>query len=156
MKYIKKHILDTVDAWQFTKMNFRSGIPQELNSENLSLWSQHGGQVIGGELKLPQGSVVVYEDDWIVKSCNGDIQLYKSEDFDELYAEYGMETNKSKLLSATEIIIVSFILVISAMIPSIYIIYNTIDRVEAICENDGLIQFDDKVYRCSLVNQHNQ
>ena len=49
--------------WQFTKQNYREGVPQSLRRRSgLEFWSQHGGSVIGGELN----GEPIAENDWII------------------------------------------------------------------------------------------
>lgn len=96
MKYVKRPI--EIDAWQFTKQNFKKGVPrwidhlprnqngrEELNP-NVSLWSQYGGDIIGGTITLPYGGdVLVSEGDYIIRDSHGNIHPCEPDFFHENY-----------------------------------------------------------------------
>lgn len=51
-KYRKKPVI--IDAWQFTKENYKKGVPQWIKEsrEKVTLWSQYAGDVIGEKFIL--------------------------------------------------------------------------------------------------------
>ena len=69
-KYRKKPVV--IDAWQFTKENYSKGTPREFRNLSVSLWSQHGGAVIGGEINTLGGKIAIFENDWIIKGVHGE------------------------------------------------------------------------------------
>lgn len=83
MKYRKKPVV--IDAWQFTKENFKEGSPKEFRHKDISLWSQYGGKVIGGEIKTLEGKHEVSENDWIIKGIKGEFYPCKPDIFDMTY-----------------------------------------------------------------------
>ena len=86
MKYKKRHP-ETIDAWQFTKKNFKKGIPDFIwfaPYKPVNLWSQFGGDVISGEIKRDYGVVEVHENDFIVKK-DGKFYVYEPEFFKAVY-----------------------------------------------------------------------
>ncbi|MGV8863282.1 MAG: hypothetical protein ACOH2T_19210 [Pseudomonas sp.] len=71
MKYRKKPVV--IDAWQFTQANYKDGAPEFIRSAKVvSLWSQHGGRVIGGEIKTLEGTMGISENDWIIRGVQGE------------------------------------------------------------------------------------
>ena len=95
MKYRKKPV--EIDAWHFTKENFKKGVPrwvdhlpineygrEELNHD-VSLWSQYGGEKIGGEIKTLEGEMTISENDYIIKGVHGEFYPCKPDIFEETY-----------------------------------------------------------------------
>lgn len=76
-----------IQAWQFTKENYKEGLPSEFNDDSVSLWSQCGGRVIGGEIKTLEGVHTVSENDWIIKGVKGEFYPCKPEIFELTYEE---------------------------------------------------------------------
>ena len=72
-RYRKKPVV--IDAWQFTKKNYKEGAPQFIRqAKSVELWSQYGGDVIGGEIKTLEGVMTISENDYIISF---DLVLYK-------------------------------------------------------------------------------
>lgn len=86
MKVRKKPV--EVEAWQFTKKNYAVGAPhfiRHAHGNPVTLWSQHGGKVIGGEIKTLEGVMTVSENDWIIKGVKGEFYPCKPDIFADLY-----------------------------------------------------------------------
>jgi hypothetical protein len=83
MKFRKKP--EALDAWQFTKKNFRDGVPRIFKHESVFLWSQYGGDVIGGEIETTNGKCAIFENDWLVKNINGEFYACKPDIFEATY-----------------------------------------------------------------------
>ncbi|NIG84006.1 hypothetical protein [Lacticaseibacillus casei] len=95
MKYRKKPV--EIEAWHFTKENLKKGVPrwvdhlpvnkngyEELNHD-ISLWSQYGGEKIGGEIKTLEGNMTISENDYIIKGVHGEFYPCKPDIFEETY-----------------------------------------------------------------------
>lgn len=85
--YRKKPVV--VQAWQFTKENFKNGVPQWIkqSTRNITLWSQYGGEIIEGEIHTLEGTHQVIENDWIIKGVKGKLYPCKPDIFKETYEE---------------------------------------------------------------------
>ena len=83
LKFRKKPVV--IDAWQFTKANYSEGVPREFRHKTVSLWSQYGGDVIGGEIETLEGKHTVSENDWIIKGVAGEFYPCKPEIFAATY-----------------------------------------------------------------------
>ncbi|MDY0206229.1 MAG: hypothetical protein RBR82_06340 [Pseudomonas sp.] len=83
LKYRKKPVV--IDAWQFTKANYFEGVPREFKHKTVSLWSQYGGSIIGGEIETLEGKHIVSENDWIIKGVAGEFYPCKPEIFAATY-----------------------------------------------------------------------
>jgi hypothetical protein len=80
MKYRKKSVM--IDAWQFTKKNYHAQAPRFIrHSNDVTLWSQYCGDVIGGEIKTLSGVVQIGENDWILKGVKGEFYPCKDDIF---------------------------------------------------------------------------
>lgn len=77
------HVL--VHAWQFTKQNYGIGVPNMLRSKHLSTWSQYGGDVIGGEVVTRSSTVILHENDFVVRTELGDLEVWDSTSFNAEY-----------------------------------------------------------------------
>ena len=82
-KYRKKPVV--IEAWQFTKENYKQGTPKEFENENITLWSQYGGEVIGGEIITLEGNMTVTENDFIIQGINGEFYPCKPDIFEKTY-----------------------------------------------------------------------
>lgn len=83
-KYRKKPVV--VDAWQFTKENYLEGAPQFIRqARDIGLWSQYGGDVIGGEVKTLEGVMAISENDYIIKGVQGELYPCKPDIFEATY-----------------------------------------------------------------------
>ena len=82
-KYRK--IKDIADAWQFTKENYKKGVPDWLRVWNVSLWSQYGGDVIEGEIETIFGIMKVSENDYIVREEYMGLLVCNPFDFNMIY-----------------------------------------------------------------------
>lgn len=100
MKYRKKPVV--IDAWQFTKENYRDGAPHFIKhavGSPVVLWSQFGGEVIGGEIKTLEGVMTVSEGDFIIKGVQGEFYPCKPDIFAETYEEsepYGAQHDRMR------------------------------------------------------------
>ena len=84
MKFRKKPVV--IDAWQFTKKNFKEGVPLEFRIYGVvNLFSQYAGDVIGGEIKTLEGIMTITENDWIIKGINGEVYPCKPDIFEKTY-----------------------------------------------------------------------
>ena len=83
MKYRKKPVV--VIAWQFTKENYGIGTPIDFRHKTISLWSQHGGRVIGGEISTLEGNMEVSENDYIIRGIKGEFYPCKPDIFEATY-----------------------------------------------------------------------
>jgi len=86
-KYRKKPVI--IEAWQFTKENYRNGVPHWIKSSTrkAELWSQYGGAVIEGEIETLEGVHLVSENDWIIKGIKGELYPCKPDIFEKTYDE---------------------------------------------------------------------
>lgn len=85
-KYRKKPVV--IDAWEFTKENYRNGVPREFKDKRITLWSQYGGDVIEGEIDTLEGKMCVSEGDYIIKGVNGEFYPCKPDIFEKTYEIY--------------------------------------------------------------------
>lgn len=86
MKYRKKPVV--IEAWQFTKDNFREGTPDFIKHQkdrDVLLWSQHGGEVISGVIATLEGDMKVSENDYIIKDVQGEFYPCKPDIFEATY-----------------------------------------------------------------------
>ena len=85
MKYRKKPVV--IDAWQFTKANYKTGAPDFIRHSNgsVTLWSQYGGDVIEGWIETLEGKMRVSENDFIIKGVNGEFYPCKPDIFAKTY-----------------------------------------------------------------------
>ena len=84
VKYRKKPVV--VEAWKFTKKNYREGAPHFIRlSTVITLWSQYGGDVIGGEIKTLEGIMTISENDYIIKGVCGEFYPCKPDIFEQTY-----------------------------------------------------------------------
>ena len=84
MKYRKKPVV--IEAWQFTKKNYVDGAPQFIRqAKDIDLWSQYGGDEIGGEIKTLEGVMTISEDDYIIKGVQGEFYPCKPDVFEATY-----------------------------------------------------------------------
>lgn len=88
-KYRKKPVV--IEAWQFTKENYHEGLPREFryakNGKDIKLWSQFGGDVIGGEINTLEGVMEISENDYIIKGVQGEFYPCKPDIFEQTYEE---------------------------------------------------------------------
>ena len=86
-KYRKKPVV--IDAWQFTKKNYKERAPQFIRqAKSVELWSQYGGDVIGGEIKTLEGVMTISENDYIIKGVQGEFYPCKPDIFEATYEGY--------------------------------------------------------------------
>lgn len=101
MKYQKKPAV--IEAWQFTRYNFSKGIPRWIEyvgrerNQNIKLWSQYGGEIIGGEIKTLEGVMKVSENDYIIKGVHGEFYPCKPDIFEETYEPVKTKRNKNAI-----------------------------------------------------------
>ncbi|AIQ13637.1 hypothetical protein [Paenibacillus durus] len=84
-KFRKKPVV--IDAWQFTKENFREGVPRDFRDRRVTLWSQYGGEVIEGEIDTLEGKMRISEGDYLVKGVSGEFYPCKPDIFALTYEE---------------------------------------------------------------------
>lgn len=83
-KYRKKPVV--IDAWQFTKENYKEGAPLFIRqAKDVELWSQFGGDVIGGEIETLEGVMTISENDYIIKGVYGEFYPIKADIFQKTY-----------------------------------------------------------------------
>jgi len=83
-KYRKKPV--EIEAWQFTKKNYIEGAPQFVRqAKSIELWSQYGGDVIGGEINTLEGVMTISENDYIIKGVQGEFYPCKPDIFLQTY-----------------------------------------------------------------------
>lgn len=82
-KYRKKPVV--IDAWQFTRENYKNGVPPLFRDQSISYWSQYGGDVIGGEVRTLEGEMEISENDWIIRGVNGEYYPCKPDIFEKTY-----------------------------------------------------------------------
>ena len=83
-KYRNKPVV--IDAWQFTKENYKEGAPLFIRqAKDVDLWSQYGGAVIGGEIKTLEGVMTISENDYIIKGVQGEVYPIKADIFEATY-----------------------------------------------------------------------
>ena len=83
-KYRKKPVV--IDAWQFTKENYKEGAPLFIRQAvDVGLWSQFGGDVIGGEIETLEGVMTISENDYIIKGVHGEFYPCKPDIFEATY-----------------------------------------------------------------------
>lgn len=88
MKFRKKPVV--IEAYNFTKENFkRHNMPlwlkEAIEKNEVELFSQYGGAVIGGTIKTLEGVMIVSESDWIIKGIKNEIYACKPDIFDQTY-----------------------------------------------------------------------
>lgn len=87
MRYRKKPVV--VEVWQFTKENYIEGVPQHIRQAIrdgvITLYSQHGGAVIGGSIETLEGVDTVSENDWIIQGVHGEFYPCKPDIYAETY-----------------------------------------------------------------------
>lgn len=83
LNYRKKPVV--IKAWQFTKENYKAGVPNEFKHHTVKLWSRHGDKVIGGEIDTLEGTHNVSENDWIICGVKGEFYPCKPNIFDMTY-----------------------------------------------------------------------
>lgn len=83
MKYRKKPVV--IEAWHFTKENYKIGVPYSFRNKDIMYWSQYGGSVIGGEIKTLEGDLTISENDYIIKGINGEFYPCKPDIFEKTY-----------------------------------------------------------------------
>lgn len=83
-KWRKKPVV--IEAWQFTKKNFHEGVPRWIkNNASVVLFSQYGGEVIGGDIITLEGTMIISEDDFIIKGVQGEFYPCKPDIFFATY-----------------------------------------------------------------------
>lgn len=83
LNYRKKPVV--IQAWQFTKENYRAGVPKEFRHKDVVLWSHVGNAVMNGAIHTLEGEMRVNENDWIIKGINGEFYPCKPDIFDKTY-----------------------------------------------------------------------
>ena len=83
LNYRKKPVV--IEAWQFTKANYNVGAPNKFKHPTVALWSQYGGDVIGGEIETLEGKHQVSENDWIIRGVKGEFYPCKPDIFEMTY-----------------------------------------------------------------------
>ena len=84
-KYRKKPVV--IDAWQFTKENYKNGVPLLFRDQSIQFWTEPGGEVIG-EISTLEGVMNVRENDWIIRGVNGEDYPCKLDIFEKTYEKH--------------------------------------------------------------------
>lgn len=87
-KYRKVPVI--IEAYQFTKENYKreempEWLKQAIRDDQISLYSQHGGEVIGGSITTLEGVMQITEDDYIIKGVQGEFYPCKPDIFEQTY-----------------------------------------------------------------------
>lgn len=82
-KYRKKPVV--IDAWQFTKKNYNTGVPDLFKDESIKFWPLYGGEIVVGEISTLEGVLGVSENDWIIRGVNGEFYPCKPDIFEKTY-----------------------------------------------------------------------
>lgn len=87
-KYCEKTAV--IEAYQFTKENFRRDkepiwLKRAISDGEITLFSQYGGNAIGGDVKTPGGLVEIFENDYIIKGVQGEFYPCKPDMFESTY-----------------------------------------------------------------------
>jgi hypothetical protein len=103
MKYRKKPVV--IEAYQFTKVNYhREKMPlwlkEATNNCEIMLFSQYGGDVMGGEIKTLEGTMQISENDFIIKGVSGEFYPVKEEIFLKTYEPVEDEYEETDLCSS--------------------------------------------------------
>jgi len=86
LRYARK--VNLALAWQFSKENYHEGAPQFIRDlKQISLWSQYGGRVIGGEIDFRDKRHLIYEDDFLVRLPSGKPKAFSASDFCQKYVK---------------------------------------------------------------------
>ncbi|WP_330453945.1 hypothetical protein V0I11_02695 [Pasteurella multocida] len=83
MKYIKKPV--EIKAWQFTKENFKNGVPEPFTHPSINLGYSHIPNVLIGKIATLEGSMTVTEGSWIIQGVNGEFYACKPDIFEKTY-----------------------------------------------------------------------
>ena len=81
-KYRKKPVV--IDAWQFTKKNYKIGVPPLFRDQSIQFWPVGDGEVIG-EIYTLEGVMDFRENDWIIRGVNGEYYPCKPDIFEKTY-----------------------------------------------------------------------
>lgn len=79
-KYRKKPIV--IDAWQLTKENVETTLPEWLNLDEVSIFD---GKELFAEIKTLEGVMRADEGDYIIKGVKGEFYPCKSDIFEQTY-----------------------------------------------------------------------
>lgn len=82
-KYRKKPVV--IDAWQFTKKNYNTGVPDLFKDESIKFWPLYGGEIVVGEISTLEGVLGVSENDWVIRGVNGEFYPCKPDIFEKTY-----------------------------------------------------------------------
>ena len=87
-KYRKKPVV--IEAWQFTRPNYTISkepfwLKEAIQNGAVTLWSQYGGDVIGGAVETLEGRMTVSEGDYIIKGIKGEYYPCKPDIFEATY-----------------------------------------------------------------------
>ena len=81
-KYRKKPVV--IDAWQFTKKNYKIGVPPLFRDQSIQFWPVGDGEVIG-EIYTLEGVMDFRENDWIIRGVNDEYYPCKPDIFEKTY-----------------------------------------------------------------------
>lgn len=84
-KFRKKPVV--IEAWKFTKENYRKGAPDFVRESDgaVVLFSQYGGDMIGGDISTLEGNLTISENDYIIKGVQGEFYPCKPDIFEAIY-----------------------------------------------------------------------
>ncbi len=86
--YRKKPVV--IRAWQFTRDNYRDGLPIWLlkhMGDKVDLWPPPATVHMGGEIQTLEGVHTVTENDWIIEGVQGELYPCKPDIFKATYEE---------------------------------------------------------------------
>nr|DAY16852.1 MAG TPA: PGDYG protein [Caudoviricetes sp.] len=87
-KYRKKPVV--IDAWQLTKENIEAGIPDWIDTEQVSIFGEANAFV---EIHTLEGTMQANYGDYIIKGVQGEFYPCKPDIFEQTYEEVEDETH---------------------------------------------------------------
>lgn len=87
-KYRKKPVV--IDAWQLTKENIEAGIPDWIDTEQVSIFGEANAFA---EIHTLEGTMQASYGDYIIKGVQGEFYPCKPDIFEQTYEEVEDETH---------------------------------------------------------------
>ena len=87
-KYRKKPVV--IDAWQLTKENIEAGIPDWIDTDQVSIFGEASAFV---EIHTLEGTLHASYGDYIIKGVQGELYPCKPDIFEQTYEEVEDETH---------------------------------------------------------------
>lgn len=85
-KYRKKPVV--IDAWQLTKENIEAGIPDWIDTDQVSIFGEANAFA---EIRTLEGTMQASYGDYIIKGVQGEFYPCKPDIFEATYEEAGNE-----------------------------------------------------------------